>query len=417
MNTLKRIVSLLLVLLLLSACAPSSKKKAADLPANADVNPVALDFDIPEVGSYEDFSVLLSAALLTGTENRNFSPVSAYFALAMAAEGANGKTRSELLSLLGCETAEALREETSRMQTAFGRPAETGEIALCNSLWMSDAVSLLPSYRDRLSETYDAKAETVSFGTDAAAKRIAGWITEKTNGLITPSPDAMQFGSETLAVLLNTVYFRDQWQQPFGSAAPGTFTRADGTTVSADFLHRLNTDTGIVRGDGFLRYSVWYESKGRITFVLPDEGTPLSDLLGTPEKLDTLLNGGERIDADVDLLLPKFSISDRLELTDVLCSLGILDAFTNKADFSRMADVPVRLDRVIQETVIALDETGLKAAGYTEVMPAPGDPAPGYEDPDPLPLIEFHLDRPFLFLLKGPRGITLFVGTVTDPAA
>ena len=411
---MKRLISIVLTLLLLFACAPS-KRTAASFPESADVKPVALGFETPEIGGYEDFVCTLSAAVLSGTENKNFSPISAYFALAMAAEGANGRTRQDLLRFMGCRDLDELHALTEQMQKRLTRPTETGELTLCNSLWMGEVFPVKKEYRTQLSERYDATVETVAFGTDAAAKRIADWIAEKTNGLIAPAPEAMDFDPLTIAVLFNTIYFRDQWSRPFGSVQPGTFTRADGTTENAAYLHRLTEDTSVVRGEGFLRYSVWYESKGRIVFVLPDEDVALSDLLGTPEKLQTLLSGGEIVRADVDLELPEFTFSDRFELADVLCALGLRDVFADGADFSGMTSVPTRLDRVVQETVVDLNETGMEAAGYTEVLPAPGEAPMPDETKPPLPLIEFHLNRPFLFVIMGSGGTPLFVGTVENP--
>lgn len=413
---MKRLISILLILFLLpTAACSASRSTPRDYPESAAVDPVPLDFTVPEIGSYEDFAVTVSAALLDGKDNRNFSPISAYYALAMAAEGANGQTLADLLDLLGCDSLDELHSRTGDMITKLSRKAGTGEIALCNSLWMSDVFPLSESYRNSLAEHYSAVAETVPFGTIKAGKRIAAWIADKTNGLITPAPETMQFDDLTLAVLLNTVYFRDQWAWRFYESEnkPGTFTHADGTETDVDFMHHLLKDAYVYRGDGFLRYSLPFESRGYMTFVLPDEGIALDTLLGTPEKLQTLLESGERMDADVDLLLPKFSISDQFELQDVLCSLGLTDAFTNNADFSGMSDMQPRLDRVFQETVLKLNELGVEAAAYTSID-VPAAAAPWEAEPTPLPLIEFHLDRPFLFILYA-GSVPLFIGTVENP--
>ena len=412
---MKHVIALLSVLLMLFAAACAAPDIPDSVYPEADIAPTDLGFDVSAPEDYPGFAALLGAALLDGESNRNFSPISAYYALAMAAEGANGKTREDLLTLLGCESLDALHATIDGMTARLNRPAETSEIALCNSLWMGDVFPVKKEYRTQLSERYDATVETVAFGTDAAAKRIADWIAEKTNGLIAPAPETMDFDPLTIAVLFNTIYFRDQWSRPFGSAQPGTFTRADGTSETAAYLHRLTENTSVVRGEGFLRYSVWYESRGRIEFVLPDEGVILSDLLGTPEKLQSLLSGGETVRADVDLELPEFTFSDRFELADVLSALGLRDVFADGADFSGMTSVPTRLDRVVQETVVDLNETGMEAAGYTEVLPAPGEaPMPDETEP-PLPLIEFHLNRPFLFVIMGSGGTPLFIGTVENP--
>ncbi len=434
---MKRILPILLSLLLLCACvqrpqnetAQASAAETGETPAaepdatpanktpapDRDVpTPVALSFDVPEIGGYSDFAYTLSAALLDGTENRNLSPVSVYYALAMAAEGADGQTLSDLLKLLGCSDLDALHETADTMLEKLTRPRETGEITLCNSLWTGEQIPVRDEFRKQLQKLYGADAFSVAFGTDAAAERIAGWISEKTNGLISPSPDAMRFDADTVGVLLNTVYFRDQWRLQFADPNPGTFTRADGTEQDADFLHRLSGDTYIVRGDRYLRYSVSFENRGCVTFILPDEGVALSDLFGTPDKLRTMLSGGETIHADVDLLMPEFKFRDRFELADTLTALGLSDAFTDDADFSGISIFKTKFDRVIQETVVDLNRDGVEAAGYTEIILAPGAAAMPDDEPEPLPLIEFHLDRPFLFVIE-TAGIPLFVGTVNAP--
>lgn len=408
---MKRLVCLILVLLFAACAAP---KTAVEFPDSAAIEPVALGFDVPKIESYDGFAYTLSAALLDGTENRNLSPLSVYFALAMTAEGANGNTLADLLRLLGSDSLDALRETAGTIRKKLTRDAETGEVRLCNSLWMTDAYPLKETFQKQLEKSYDADAETVDFTTDKAKRRIAKWIREKTNDRIDPSPDALDFDSETLAVLINTVYFCDQWAHKFyeGSIRTDTFTRADGTEMTVDYLNRFDDMSYITRGDGFLRYSLRLESRGRVTFVLPDEGAALKDLLGTPEQLETLLSGGEEIFANVDLKLPKLSFSDRFDLEDVLCALGLADAFRKDADFSGMTDWPARLDRVIQETFIDLNENGVEAAAYTMVIPAAEE-----MPPQELETIEFHLNRPFLFVIESYDGTVLFIGTVTEPTA
>ena len=416
---MKRVISVLLILLLLvpAGCKTAQTADGSEAKAPAEPfepHPVDLGFDVPEIKDYNGFVYTLSAALADGTENRNLSPLSVYFALAMAAEGANGKTQADLLKLLGADSLDALHQTTDDLLTALHEENDTGEVKLCNSLWMSVRCPLREAYRQRLKAQYGADAETVAFGTDAASKRISDWIKQQTNGLIEPSADAMRFDDATLAVLLNTLYFCDQWSAEFRDVWPGTFTHADGTEQSAEYLHRFTNRTYVYQGEGFLRYSVWFQSLGYMTFVLPDEDTPLSDLLGTPEKVRTLLTGGERINADVDLMLPKFAFSDRFELADVLCALGLTDAFTKgRADFSGMTDVPAHLERVIQETVIDLNEKGVEAAAYTAIIPKAA--AAPYEN-ETLPRIDFHLTRPFLFVIQTAWDDTpLFIGTVSAP--
>ena len=48
----------------------------------------------------------------------------------------------------------------------------------------------------------------------------------------------------------------------------------------------------------------------------------------------------------VFLYLPKFSISADAPLENTLKEMGITDAFENKADFSGMSEVPLKVSKV-----------------------------------------------------------------------
>ena len=145
--------------------------------------------------------------------------------------------------------------------------------------------------------------------------------------------------------------------------------------------------------------------------MLPDEGTALSGLLGSPEKLHALLSDGEPIRADVHVKLPKFKFQSRFDLNEPLKALGIGIAFTDGADFSGMCDLPAYISRVLQESYIGVDEKGVEAAAYTMVAMNESCAMP-----EELPEIDFFLTRPFLYAIESRDGTVLFLGTVTNPA-
>ena len=269
-------------------------------------------------------------------------------------------------------------------------------------------------YLKVLGDVYRSEANTVRFDTEAASKQIADWITGHTRGKIRISADALQYDPSTVAVLINTIYLKAAWIDAFDESAtePGTFDGADGKqTVS--YMNRQDKDVRIVKGDGFLRYSLRLSRIGCMTFVLPDEGIALSDLLGTPEKLHALLHDGEELHADVSVKLPKFAFQDRSDLENVLKALGIGVAFTSDADFSGMCvdKDDIAITRVLQESFIDVNEMGVEAAAYTMVAMADGCVLL----PEDLPKIDFHLTRPFLYVIEARDGTVLFIGTVAEP--
>jgi serine protease inhibitor len=100
-------------------------------------------------------------------------------------------------------------------------------------------------------------------------------------------------------------------------------------------------------------------------------------------------------------------------------ALGATNAFDRKrADFSRMlasdgvsgdARAHVWLERVVQRTVVEVNEEGTVASAATAVETA--------IDSTPPPPIPFVADHPFLFAIRDDAtGSLLFVGVVVDPA-
>ena len=412
---------LLAGLLLLTGCVqPSNEEKAAARPTvtvtyYSEPTAVAPAAEPPDVAGYDDFMSVLSAAVLDGTGNKNLSPVSVYIALSMAAEGASGETQGELLALLGAQDATDMRRTAQELLSSLEVRGETGEIALADSLWLGEQderVRFYEAYLDVLRDSYGAEARSVRFGDPAAGAQIAGWIREKTREKVKVSEDAMQFDGDTLAVLINTVFLKDSWREPFHEdrTEQGVFHGLNGKEGTADYMRRTDRNGAIVRGEGFLRYALPLNEVGRMVFVLPDEGVMLESLLGGPEKVTALLRDGEEKNADVDLMVPRFSFQDRTDLEEILQSLGVRTCFTGMADFSGMTDTPAHVSRVLQESYIGVDEKGVEAAAYTLVALAKSAAIPVEREK-----IDCHLTRPFLYAIESRDGTVLFLGTVAEP--
>lgn len=112
---------------------------------------------------------------------------------------------------------------------------------------------------------------------------------------------------------------------------------------------------------------------------------------------------------EVDVKLPKFTIEDyRNSLIRVLMAMGVQEAFRNSANFSIMANKELMISSVDQSVYFRLDEEGTESAAVTGVGMSEELPQ------SPYGVYEFHVNRPFLFLLtEKSTDCVLFMGQVT----
>jgi len=136
---------------------------------------------------------------------------------------------------------------------------------------------------------------------------------------------------------------------------------------------------------------------------------------GMFEKVSSELDAG-RIEGLIDAMtsqqssitFPKFRVECGFMLGRPLQALGIRRAF-GAGDFSRISAEPgFCLSDVLHKTYVDVDEKGTEAAAVTIPMMAGSAP--------PRKIVEFRVDRPFLFLIRDlPTKTTLFLGKVVDP--
>lgn len=101
-------------------------------------NPVSAEF----VGAAQAFSYDSAARLLAeGTKNRNYSPLSLYYALALTAQGAEGKTEEEMLAVLGMKDKAELAAQCGNLYRLLYRSHEYSRLKLANSLWTQQGLA------------------------------------------------------------------------------------------------------------------------------------------------------------------------------------------------------------------------------------------------------------------------------------
>jgi serpin B len=146
--------------------------------------------------------------------------------------------------------------------------------------------------------------------------------------------------------------------------------------------------------------------------LLPRKADGLSGLEEklVPEKFSGWLSElGKR---KVTVYMPKFKMTSQFGLADVLRSMGMTDAFTDKADFSGMnGKRDLFISAVVHKAYVDVYEEGTEAAAATGVVV-------GLTAVMPSQIPVFRANHPFLFLIRDNKtGSILFIGRVMNPSA
>ena len=357
------------------------------------------------------FSFRTGAELLSGAQspNVNYSPVSLYYALSLASMGAEGQTRQELMELMGVEEEELLKSQAQNFYHHYFIQNEIGQQNLGNSLWVDDSARLKEGFAKEAADFFYTEMFQGDLNDPRFCQARGQWVKDHTGGVLAPE---FEPNPEAVLSILNTVYFKDEWVDNFleEDTAPATFSREQGDPVTVDFMNQTITGA-FTRGENFLRAGLPMKNGSSMIFVLPDEGVSAASLAASEASLREAFTGGEDSYGTITWKVPKFSFGSDLDLKALLMQLGVESAFSGeKADFSRLLEnsKDVFIDSVKQQSHIGIDEKGVEAAAFTQIMFC-GSGCP--ED-------EAHmvLDRPFLYAIEVSPDAPLFLGLCGDPS-
>ena len=349
-----------------------------------------------------DFAVRLFREAYDGN-NTLISPLSAMLALTMTANGAKGKTLSQMESAFGMSLDE-LNEFFYSYRTGLVQ-TEKSKLTLANSIWLRGSFNVKSAFLQTNADFFGADAYKTPFD-ETTLRKINEWVNEKTDGMIPELID--EIPGDTVLYLINALFFDAEWANPFSprNTQPGTFTKENGERVKVDLM--IAEEVCDYVDDDRAQGIVKYYGGGEYAFValLPNKYVLLSDFVASldGETLRSLLTN--RRTGEVRIRLPKYEVEYTVDLSDALQNMGMTAAFGGKADFSGITGSRsgFRVDSVLQKTFLSLNENGTRAGAATE--------AHMYASVKPT----FVFTRPFVYLLVDARNfLPLFIGAMNDP--
>ena len=366
-------------------------------------------------------------AMSAANEEGNYvmSPASIYMALAMIYYIGDKDVRAEVKEFVNMKASDLARtgelfESLTKKYTYNDWESQEekviGQVNLSNSIWLNEGEKVNQNMVKELAEKLFCEAKSAPFKSNnkEANKQLREFIKEKTNGLID-----QDFGlsTDTLAALVNTLYFKDLWE--YGgrlNEVKKNFTAADGTKSKIKFLEG-NYLPGQVRETETSQY--FYAQTGnkyKVKFILPKDGYTLKDAMSADnleavnaqtafEPIDT--KGAKHF---TRCIFPKFKIESDTPLKQIISDNKYLSK-TFSAFNSKLTDKELFISDIKHKAVLDVNREGIEGAAVTIAVACATSMPPQevkiYHD--------FVLNSSFGFIITDPDDVVLFEGQVTNP--
>ena len=374
--------------------------------ASAPVSPDPMVYRVKETdeifsAAYTEFALGLLCAGLEDGKNTLVSPLSVMEALAMASNGASGRTLDELMSVIGGGIG---TDDLTAYLRGFSLDSDL--VRMANSVWIRDGFAVRKSFLEKNGGLYGAGVFTAPFD-DSTVDAVNAWINAGTNGMIGKMLERGALNDSDIC-LCNAVFFDGRWVQTYKdeNIVDGLFRRADGTTDRVTMLRSEETSALSVRGGVGVR-KMYDGLRYEFISLMPDEGTSLGDFAASFDGASLRATVRSFVRADVELEMPEFRAEYSADLTETLKKIGIKEAFeAGRADFSGIADGNIRICSVRHKTAFTLDRNGTLASSAT-VIGVPGS------SEVPSPKMKVTLDRPFIYMIVDSlTALPVFIGAL-----
>jgi serpin B len=348
-----------------------------------------------------------------------FSPFSISTALAMTYAGANGSTADEMKSALHFSpNSPDFHYGYGAYIKALEKNAKGNiELNIANRLWGETSYKLHDDFVALNKKAYDSPLVKVNYkgNPDGSRQEINKWVEEQTKDKIKDLLAPGTISSDTRLVLANAIYFKGDWKHKFDEKRTKEmkFNLEDGNTVKADFMYYK----------GGVNY---HETKNYKMIRLPYKGNMQSMIVVLPHKAEMMKEVENHMSTslvqnamiyyaqpEVIVKLPKFKMTLGMGLNKLLQNLGMKNAFSAIADFSKMTPSnDLYISDVVHKAFIEIDEEGTEAAAATAVVMTTTSVS-NSRPPKPK---EFIADHPFLFyIVDNKTSSILFMGRIMNP--
>ncbi len=389
---------------------------------------------------------LLRAITEDSTKKRNIvvSPLSAAFTLGILNDGADGKTKAEIDSVLGCDNAgfdslahemligldsvvTSCRRFTSMKDFELGllpilEPFTTVEtlhktshkyektdilaqVIMTNGIFVNNKYPLKDTYIDKTSKAYSAIIKNMDFTSPETTKYINDLYSRRTSRMITQTINKVSPSACLYA--LNSACFNGKWDKIFTKedTKDDDFKKSNGLKNRIKIIsywdfcfynkNKIYASLNMEIGDG--KYSM--------IVLLPNKGKKIDDILKTIDEDKWHKNLMEMKRRFIIIKIPKFTtINADLQLIKPLSNLGLTSIFdTERIRLRDMCEDSLSISCINQKVRIELNEykTTEEEARLRNIICGDGR----------MRFTKFYATHPFVYaIVENSTNTILFIG-------
>lgn len=377
-------------------------------------NHVSPDLDFAQtattINSGNAFAFDLYQETIKGEESENafISPMSAYFALSMLWNGADGESSEAMKKTLKSNLdVDGNNENCKSLLNYLPNVDKDVEMKISNSMWVNQNFNVAQNFENTLEKDFGAKCERLDFSNSEASKtKINNWVSDATNKKIPKIID--NINPDHVLFLINAVYFKGPWKTKFDSkfTEQWDFENLDKSVSKVDMMISDVKNYKAAFEENYAAISLPYANeKYELIAILPN------DILSFEKNLSVayLSNMESKMqeNATIHLGFPKLEFEYEKSLNKPLINMGMGNLFSDKANLSKINDQSgLAVDEVKQSTYLKFDEEGTTAAAVTSI----GVVTTSF----PMnPTIIF--SKPFIMVIKEKStGSILFMGRILE---
>uniref|UniRef100_A0A914Y395 Serpin domain-containing protein n=1 Tax=Panagrolaimus superbus TaxID=310955 RepID=A0A914Y395_9BILA len=209
---------------------------------------------------------------------------------------------------------------------------ESVKIYVANKIFVQKGLKILANYRKLIQDDFGSELEEVNFEENfASIEKINKFVKNSTKDMITEILSPNDINAQTKAAIINAIYFNGLWEKPFDGREKETFYSNPKREIDFMTTRPENGDWNFQKGINWRALGIPY--RNRKTWIQKSKS--------------------------LGVTIPLIEVSTTLDLPENLNKLGIIDAFDERCNLSKMflvGEEPTFIGKAIHKAAIKVSK-------------------------------------------------------------